>query len=79
METLLSILVAIIGGLGFLVFRKSKQNTQLKADKSLTDQKKDSKLVDEKVESAQKEIDKLESEKDKPVGDGFWDDYTKDT
>lgn len=78
METLIGILLSIIGGLGFMYFRKSKQNTQLKVDKSLTDQKKDSTIVDEKVESAQKEIDKLESEKDKPVGDDFWDDYTKD-
>jgi len=77
METLIGILLSIIGGLGFMYFRKSKQNRSLKANQSLTDQKEDSTIVDEKVESAQKEIDKLESEKDKPVGDDFWDDYTK--
>jgi hypothetical protein len=70
---------AIIGGLIFLLNRKSKQNTQLKADKSLTVQRESSKVVDSKVDSAQKEIDKLEKEmKTKPKDDDdFWKDYTK--
>lgn len=80
METLISILIAIIGGLGFLVLRKSKQNTQLKADKSLADQKNDSKITDEKIKDAQDEINKLVKEMDKPVSDSeeFWKDYKGD-
>ena len=78
METLLSILVAIIGGLGFLLYRQSKQNVSLKADKSLTDREKDSTIVDTGVDSAKQEIEKLESDKDNPVDDGFWDEYLQD-
>ena len=76
METLISILIAIIGGLGFALFHKSKQNTQLKADKDLTSQEESSKLVDEKITDSQKDIAKLEEQKNKPVGDDFWKDYT---
>lgn len=78
METLLGILLSIIGGLGFLLFKKSKQNIQLKADNDLQTQKKDSKIVDGRVDGAQKEIDSLNKEIDKPVKDDFWKDYTKD-
>lgn len=78
METLIGVLLSIIGGLSFLVFRKSKQNNQLKANQSLTDQKNDSKITDEKIDSAQGEIDTLHKEMEKPVGDEFWKDYTKD-
>lgn len=75
METLISILVAVIGGLGFMLFRKSKQNTQLQADKDLTDQKKSSKMVDKKNKDLQEEIDLLETEKGKSVEDDFWKNY----
>ena len=76
---IIAFLSAIIGGLIFLLNRKSKQNTQLKADKSLTVQRESSKVVDSKVDSAQKEIDELEKEmKTKPKDDDdFWKDYTK--
>lgn len=83
MDSQLSILLAIIGGLGLLLFRKSKQNTQLKAEQDLTDQKNRSKVVEEKVHSAQKKIDELSQELEKPVSeypteiDAFWKDYTK--
>lgn len=80
METLISILIAIIGGLGFLFYRKSKQNTQLKADIDLTSQRERSKIVDEKVNSAEEEIDTLHKEMGKPVegSEEFWKDYGKD-
>lgn len=79
MDSQLSILLAIIGGLGLLLFRKSKQNTQLKAEQYLTDQKNRSKVVEEKVHSAQKKIDELSQELEKPVSESeeFWKDYTK--
>lgn len=77
METLISLLIAIIGGLGFLFFRKSKENTQLKVDKSLSERKQDSELSESKVESAEKDIEKIDKEMKKPVDDSFWDDYTK--
>lgn len=75
METLISILLAIIGGLGFVLFRKSKENTQLKADKSLTERESSSKIVDVKVEDIKKEIKKLENKKNEAVEDKFWKDY----
>jgi hypothetical protein len=70
---------AIIGGLIFFIYRKDRENGQLKADKSLTKQEERSKIVDEKVSSAQVEIDKLSQEMNKPVksDDDFWKDYTK--
>ena len=77
METLVSILVAIVGGLAFLLFNKSKENTSLKAEKDLTEQSERSKIVDEQVSSASVEIDALSEEMDKPVGDKFWKKYTK--
>lgn len=79
MDSQLSILLAIIGGLGLLLFRKSKQNNQLKAEQDLTDQKNRSKVVEEKVHSAQKKIDELSQELEKPVSESeeFWKDYTK--
>tara|TARA_R100001086_G_scaffold249961_1_gene192065 strand:- start:990 stop:1232 length:243 start_codon:yes stop_codon:yes gene_type:complete len=77
METLIAILVAIIGGLGFMLSRKSKENENLKADKSLTDQKQSSKVVDKKNRDLQEEIELLEDGKNKSVEDGFWKDYTK--
>ena len=80
METLISILITIIGGLGFLLFRKSKQNTQLKADIDLTKQSESSKVVDEKVNSAQEKIDDLNQEMEKPVEEAeeFWKNYKKE-
>lgn len=79
MDSQLSILLAIIGGLGLLLFRKSKQNNQLKAEQDLTDQKNRSKVVEEKVHSAQKKIDELSQELEQPVDESeeFWKDYTK--
>lgn len=74
---IVAFLSAIIGGLLFLLSRKSKQNQELQAEKDLTNQKISSKIVDEKVNSAQKEIDKLSQEMEKPVSDDFWKDYTK--
>lgn len=81
METIVTILVTIISGMGFLLYKKSKETAQLKADQDLTSQSESSKLVGEKIEESQTEVDKLESElqtkpddKDK---DQFWDDYTK--
>lgn len=77
--TIIAFLSAIIGGLLILLNRKSKQNEELKADVDLTKQRESSKVVDQKVESAQKEIDKLEKQmKEKPKDDDeFWGDYTK--
>lgn len=79
MDSQLSILLAIIGGLGLLLFRKSKQNNQLKAEQDLTDQKNRSRVVEEKVHSAQKKIDELSQELETPVSESeeFWKDYTK--
>jgi preprotein translocase subunit SecF len=76
---IVAFLSAIIGGLLILLNRKSNQNADLKSDKDLTVQKSKSTIVDSKVESAQKEIDKLEKEmKTKPKDDDdFWKDYTK--
>ena len=69
---------AIIGGLIFFIYRKDRENDQLRADKDLTKQTERSKIVDEKVDSAQVEIDKLDQEMKKPVSDDFWKNYTKD-
>ena len=76
---IVAFLSAIIGGLLILLNRKSNQNADLKSDKDLTVQREKSTIVDSKVESAQKEIDKLEKEmKTKPKDDDdFWKDYTK--
>lgn len=79
METLISILVAVIGGLGFLLLRKSKENVQLKVDKDLTVQSESSKVVDEKVSEAQGKIDSIQSELDiePDESEGFWEDYSE--
>jgi len=79
MEYIISILVAVAGGFGFLYYRKSKENTQLKADKDLTSQRERSKVVDEKVELAQKEVDELNKEMKEKLkrSDEFWKDYGK--
>jgi hypothetical protein len=79
MESLISVLIAIIGGLGFLLFHKNKQNIQLKADKDLTSQSKDSKIVDNKVKSAEEEIKDLEKTMDDPVEEAmeFWKKYNE--
>lgn len=74
---IIAFLSAIIGGLLILLNRKSRQNDELKADKDLTVQRESSKIVDEKIDSAQKEIDKISQEMEKPVSDDFWKDYTK--
>lgn len=77
METLISILVAVIGGLGFLLYRKSKQNIQLKADADLTRQTERSRVVDKELISAQEKIDSLSHEMEKPAeeSEGFWRKY----
>lgn len=75
---IIAIISAIIGGLLYLLSRKSKKIDDLKATVDLTVQKESSKVVDEKVNSAQKEIDALSQEMKKPVSDEFWNDYTKD-
>lgn len=77
MEYLISVLIAIIGGLSFLLFRKSKHNTQLKADIDLTRRSERSKIVDEEVSSVQGEVDALSQELEKPTdeADKFWRDY----
>lgn len=77
METLVSILVASVGGLAFLLFNKSKESVKLKADKDLTDRKSESKIVDNQLEALQNEIGKLEEEMNKPVDGNFWDSYSK--
>lgn len=76
METIISILLAFLGGLGFMFFRERNKSRHLQADKDLTDRTSDSKMVDKQIKCAKKKIDKLESDKSKPVGDDFWDDYT---
>ena len=80
METLVSILIIIVGALGFGFYRSSKKNNQLRADKDLTVQSTSSKIVDENVESAQKEIDEIEDEMDEPEEDPvkFWSEYKDD-
>lgn len=76
---IIAFISAIIGGLIFLLARKSKKNAGLKADIDLTKQTERSKVVDEKVDSAQDKIDVLDQEMKKPTkgDDEFWGDYTK--
>ena len=79
MENLISILVAALAGLGLLLFRKSKQNISLKAEKDLTERTESSKVVDDQNSETQKEIDSLEGQiKSEPEGpDKFWDEYKR--
>lgn len=79
METLISILVALLGGVGFLYYRKSKENVGLKADIDLTSQRERSKIADEKVSDADEKLDALGKEMDKPVeeSDEFWKKYKR--
>jgi len=78
MEYLTTLLVAIIGGLGFMLFRRYKDGIELRANRDLKDQEHSSNVVDEKVDSAQGEIDSIQDEIKSPVEDNFWDKYTKD-
>lgn len=79
MENLISILIAALAGLGLLLFRKSKQNISLKAEKDLTERTESSKVVDDQNSETQKEIDSLEGQiKSEPKGpDKFWDEYKR--
>ena len=79
MENLITILLAVIGGLGFLLLRKSKENTSLKIEKDLTIQSESSKVVDEKVADSQAKIDDLESEleSEPEEAEAFWEEYTE--
>lgn len=74
---IITFISAIIGGLLFALSRSNRKNESLKADIDLTKQTERSKIVDSKVRSAQDEIDSLSQEMKKPVGDEFWDEYTK--
>lgn len=77
METVIAVLSTIISGLIFLIYRKSKQNTQLKADVDLSKRSERSKVVDEQVDSIQKELDILDGRMDDGLveSDKFWKDY----
>jgi len=79
MENLITLLIAVIGGLGFLLLRKSKENVQLKADKDLTVQSESSKVVDEVVSEAQVKIDSLQEamESEPEEAEGFWTEYSE--
>ena len=79
MESLITFLIAIIGGLGFLYLRKSKENNQLKVDKDLTVQSESSKVVDEKVGEAQSKVDDIQAsmESEPEEAEAFWEEYTK--
>lgn len=74
-----SIFLVIIAGLLILLNMKSKEINSLKAEKDLQVQREKSKVVDEKVQSAQKEIDKLDKQMKEPTKDDdeFWKEYTK--
>lgn len=77
--TIISIFLVIIAGLLILLNMKSKEINSLKAEKDLQVQREKSKVVDEKVQSAQKEIDKLDKQMKEPTKDDdeFWKEYTK--
>lgn len=77
--SIMSIFLMIIAGLLILLNMKSKEINSLKAEKDLQVQREKSKVVDEKVQSAQKEIDKLDKQMKEPTKDDdeFWKEYTK--
>ena len=79
MENLITILLAVIGGLGFLLLRKSKENVSLKAEKDLTIQSESSKVVDEKVADSQAKIDDIQAEieSEPEEAEAFWEEYTE--
>lgn len=79
MENLITILLAVIGGLGFLYLRKSKENINLKAEKDLTVQSESSKVVDEKVGEAQSKVDDIQAsiESEPEEAEAFWEEYTE--
>lgn len=77
--SIISIFLIVIAGLLILLNMKSKEINSLKSEKDLQVQREKSKVVDEKVQSAQKEIDKLDKQMKEPTKDDdeFWKEYTK--
>lgn len=78
---ILAFLTTIIGFLVFFITRKNKEIDELEAEVGLSVQSEKSRQVDKEVGSAQKEIDIISQEINKPVSkdqsesDKFWDDY----
>lgn len=77
--SIIAFFLVIIAGLLILLNIKSKEINSLKSEKDLQIQREKSKVVDEKVQSAQKEIDKLDKKMKEPTkgDDEFWKEYTK--
>ena len=77
--SIIAFFLVIIAGLLILLNMKSKEINSLKSEKDLSIQREKSKVVDEKVQSAQKEIDKLDKQMKEPTKDDdeFWKEYTK--
>lgn len=77
--SIIAFFLIIITGLLILLNMKSKEINSLKSEKDLQVQREKSKVVDEKVQSAQKEIDKLDKQMKEPTksDDEFWKEYTK--
>ena len=77
--SILALFLVIIAGLLILLNMKSKEINSLKSEKDLSIQREKSKVVDEKVQSAQKEIDKLDKQMKEPTkgDDEFWKEYAK--
>ena len=77
--SIIAFFLVIIAGLLILLNMKSKEINSLKSEKDLSIQREKSKVVDEKVQSAQKEIDKLDKQMKEPTkgDDEFWKEYTK--
>lgn len=76
---LTSILLAIIAGLGFVVYAKSKKNVSLKAEKDLSERLEESKTVDVQLMELDKKNDELEEDlkTDPEEPESFWDEYSK--
>jgi len=77
--SIIAFFLVIITGLLILLNMKSKEINSLKSEKDLAIQREKSKVVDEKVQSAQKDIDKLDKQMKEPTksDDEFWKEYTK--
>lgn len=77
--SIIAFFLVIIAGLLILLNMKSKEINSLKSEKDLQVQREKSKVVDEKVQSAQKDIDKLDKQMKEPTKDDdeFWKEYTK--
>lgn len=77
--SIIAFFLVIIAGLLILLNMKSKEISLLKAEKDLSIQREKSKVVDEKVQSAQKEVDKLDKQMKEPTksDDEFWKEYTE--